>query len=261
MAVNESTVREHYNNREEDKRAELSRSGSLEFHYTKKLAGEYIGPSDRVLEVGCATGYYGMHFAPLCREYVGVDIVPEHIELFREKIAGSGLANLSAQVGDATNLAGIADGSFDVVLALGPMYHLPIEEREKVFGECARVCKPGGVVMFAYMNAIGAYMDACITWPETYPAKEVNRCILDKGLDDLRPELFFFTNPEAMTAGAERHGLAVLRNSGVNFAYRSLNIDEMDEEKFAAWMELNDAMVDSPSCTGMAVHTLLICQK
>lgn len=233
----------------------------MEFHYTKKLAGEQIGPSDRVLEVGCATGYYGMHFAPLCGEYVGVDIVPEHIELFREKIAGSGLANLSAQVGDATGLAGIADGSFDVVLALGSMYHLPVEEREKVFAECARVCKPRGIVIFSYINAIGAYADACMTWPDSYPTAKANRFVLEEGIDDLRPELFFFTCPEAMAAGAEQQGLTVLRNSGVNFAYQKFAIDEMDEEKFAAFMELNDAMVASPTCTSMAIHALLICRK
>lgn len=67
----------------------------------------------------------------------------------------SKLNNISCQLGDAANLENIDDNSFDVVLCLGPMYHLPPSERETVIAECERVCKNGWLPAFAYINKTG----------------------------------------------------------------------------------------------------------
>ena len=129
MSLNQTKLIEQYTSGNEEARADSSRTAGLEFYYTKKHLGGMIGKNDRVLEIGCATGYYGLYYAEQCREYVGIDIVPKHIGLFREKIAARGLKNVSCQVGDGTDLKGIEDESFDVVLCLGPMYHLTEQER------------------------------------------------------------------------------------------------------------------------------------
>ena len=74
----------------------------------------------------------------------------------------AGLTNATGRVGDATQLGEIPDDSFDVVCCFGPLYHLPPEERELVFAECRRVCRPGGVLAFAYICQIGVYAAACV---------------------------------------------------------------------------------------------------
>jgi len=152
MSSNQDKIIAKYDRTDENIRAISSRSSSLEFHYTKKAMDGFIGGESRVLEVGCGTGYYGMYFADKCGEYVGIDLFPKHIEVFQRKINENGMKNVSCQVGDATKLDGIADDSFDVVCCFGPMYHLPPDERELVFAECRRICKPGGVIAFAYIN-------------------------------------------------------------------------------------------------------------
>ena len=142
MSSNEDLIRLNYGDgTREDGRSTRLRSESLEFHYTKKIMGEFIRKTDRVLEIGCATGYYTMHFADKCKEYAGVDLLPEHIEIFSRKIKENNLANVSCQVGDATNLINIPGNSFDVVCCFGPMYHLPPGERELVFAECLRAAR------------------------------------------------------------------------------------------------------------------------
>src|SRR5690349_1863998 len=134
MSSNYDKIAARYSqsNGEEGRESE-SRHNALEFHYTKKHLDGYITNEKRVLELGCGTGYYGMYYADKCAEYVGVDLFPLHIELFNQKIAQNNLRNVSCQLGDATKLEGIGDNSFDVVLCLGPMYHLPPDEREFVF--------------------------------------------------------------------------------------------------------------------------------
>lgn len=108
----------------------------MEFYYTKKHLAPYIKKDSRVLELGCGTGYYGMYFVDMCAEYTGIDITPENIEIFNRKIKEAGRENVRAYVSDATNPADFPPGGFDVVLCLGPMYHLPRDERQIVFGNC-----------------------------------------------------------------------------------------------------------------------------
>ena len=253
---------DYTNRRGEDNRASTaSRSDSLEFYYTKKALSEYITPNCRVLEVGCGTGYYAMHFADKCKKYVGVDLFQPHVDIFNRKIAERGLKNVSCTQGDATNLSEIADNSFDIVLCLGPMYHLPPEGRELVFAECARVCKSGGIAAFAYVNKVGLYAGACIIMEDIYPNKFANETVLRQGINDENPGIFFFTMPEEMEATASKHGLTKIRNMGTDFFITKNVVDKMDDEKFEIFMELMDEMVNYESCTGMSNHALLICRK
>lgn len=261
MATNENKIRERYSNGKEDTRAEWSRASGLEFYYTKKILAEYINTSSNVIELGCATGYYAMHFADKCHKYLGIDITPENIAIFNDKITSASLKNVSAKLGDATNLDSIDSNNFDVVLCLGPMYHLPPEERELVFAECKRICKKGGIIAVAYISPYGAYLKGILRMPEYYPNQKANEFILKKGIDDLRPELFFFTKPEDIAKMARSHNLSIIKNVGVDYSFNDIIVNEMTEEQFKAYMVLLDYMTESESCTGLSNHSLLICKK
>ena len=245
----------------EDARASSSRSSGLEFHYTKKAMSEFITHESRVLELGCGTGYYGMYFADKCKEYVGVELYQPHVDIFNNKIKKNVLTNVSCQQGNAMNLEDIDDNSFDVVCCLGPMYHLSQEDREVVFAECARVCKPGGIAAFAYINKVGAYAGACILWEDHYPNTEANNTILKQGISDDNPGVFHFTMPEEMEETANKYGLEKIRNMGTDFFVTMGVVNKMDDEKFEVYMELADEMVKHESCTGMSNHALLICKN
>ena len=263
MSSNENIVIEKYQDGAEDQRAMLSRYTELEFHYTKKHLEPYITPRSAVIELGCGTGYYGMHFAGRCKSYMGVDLTPGNIALFQEKIQRQGLQNVAAQIGDATHLTGIPDNRFDVVLCLGPMYHLPPEERELVFTECKRICKDGGTAAFAYINKVGVYIGACVhdQAREIYPNEQANHAVLQCGKDDLRPDLFFYSMPEEMEQDAARHGFRKLKNLGTDFFLTMSIVEQMDDEKFGLLKPLLDQMTSHESCTGMSNHALLVCQK
>jgi ubiquinone/menaquinone biosynthesis C-methylase UbiE len=261
MAINENKICESYASGKEDTRATYSRASGLEFHYTKKLLNEYIKSDSRVIEIGCATGYYGIHFADKCAEYVGVDISPENITLFNQKIQTAGIINVSASVGDATNLKNASSKSFDVVLCLGPMYHLTPEERELVFTECKRIAKDGAIIVFAYISPMGAYLKGVLIWPEYYPNEKANEYVLKRGVDDNKPDMLFYATPESIAETAKAHGLAVIKNVGTDFTFNDKLINEMSEEQFGAYMTLCDYMVESESCAGLANHGLLISRK
>jgi ubiquinone/menaquinone biosynthesis C-methylase UbiE len=263
MASNQEKIREKYSHGKEGERYLNSRSESLEFHYTKKILNEYIKPDHRVIELGCGGGYYGMYFADKCAEYIGIDITPENIAVFEEKIKTAGLTNVHAFVGDATNLENIADSSFDVVLCLGPMYHLPYEEREIVFAECRRIAKNGAIIAFAYINGLGAYAGACVddNARHIYPSAEAHKYVFEYKTSDTIPGLFFFTSPEEMESDATQHKFEIVKNCGLDFWFAKCAIDMMSEEQFECYWELADRMSESRSCVGLSNHALLVCRK
>jgi len=262
MSTNEALIQKRYaNSILEDQRSKSSRSNTLEFHYTAKLACRYIDKDTSVIEIGCGTGYYGVYFADKCKEYLGVDLSQECIKTFNSKIESGQLYNVKALVGDATRLDDIEDSHFDVVMALGPMYHLPADERDLVFAECKRICRNGGIIILAYISKVGAYVKGCLEFPERYPDKKVNESVLNKGVDDVQPDVFFFTMPEEMEQQAKSHGLSVINNVGVDFVFNEKVVNSMNSAQFEAWMQLADYMFESPSCTGLSNHTVIVCRK
>lgn len=262
MSSNEKLVFGNYSNKSEDKRAYDSRATGLEFYFTKKLLEKYISKQLKVIEIGCGTGYYGMFLHDKCNNYIGVDLTPENIEVFNEKIEKEKIKNITTMVGDATRLSNIAGNEFDMVLVFGPMYHLPPEERDMVFEEAKRICKEDGILMFAYQGKLGAYLQAGIlSYPNHYPNKKTNEFVLIKETDDERPGLFYFTTPEKIRECAKLHELEVIKNVGVNFMFNKEQINNMDDEKFECWLEFSEYMCNDETCTGLSIHSILICKK
>ena len=247
----------------EEQRLLHSRAWEMDFQYTVRLAQRYMDPTKSVVEIGCATGRYGMYFADQCQAYLGVDLLPAHVERFARKIREKGLKNVRAMVGDATRLDGVADESCDVVLALGPMYHLPRAERKLVFQECRRICRQGGVLLFSFANQAGAYFNGCLRLSNAgyYPNKAVNEIVLKRGESDQNPGLFYLTMPEEMEQAAAECGLRVLYSAGVDFAFGDDRLEEMPQEQYGAWRELCDFCFAHPSCAGVCDHAVLVCQK
>ncbi|WP_086347231.1 class I SAM-dependent methyltransferase [Candidatus Enterococcus clewellii] len=261
--MNNNPIISNYSSFDEDQRAFESRAAQIEFIYTKRLLDQYIDSEKTVIELGCGTGYYGLYLSDKCKYYHGIDLVPKHIEQFQSKIIEQDLHHISASLGDATHLPEIQDNSYDVVLVLGPMYHLPHDERQKVIMESRRICKIGGVIMFAYINKIGAYLRACIdeNLKADYPNEAANNSVFVNGVDDKLSEVFYFTMPEEMEHDVTQKGLSIVRNAGVDFSFSPTDINRMSDEQYVAWTEIMDYMFASPSCTGTSSHAVLVCCK
>jgi ubiquinone/menaquinone biosynthesis C-methylase UbiE len=69
----------------------------------------------RMLDVGVGAGRTTVHFAPLVREYVGIDISPDMIEACNRRFAGTSW-NATFAVADARDLGRFEPASFDFVL-------------------------------------------------------------------------------------------------------------------------------------------------
>jgi SAM-dependent methyltransferase len=105
---------------------------------------EFVLPSgdERALDVGTGAGALALALAPLVREVIGVDRVPELLLQARKRAADSG--NVEFVEADATALP-FPDASFDLVGTMRTLHHVP--RPELVIAELARVTRPGGRVL------------------------------------------------------------------------------------------------------------------
>lgn len=97
----------------------------------------------RALDVGCGIGGPTMTVAQLTGAHVtGVDIVPRHVRIARERARDAGLSEATAfHLADGMDLP-FKDGAFDAVLVSESGCYMPAWDR--FVRECRRVLRPGG---------------------------------------------------------------------------------------------------------------------
>ncbi len=104
-----------------------------------------IGKGLRVLDLGCGDGTTALPSARLGAEVLGVDIASNLVEAGNRRAKEQGLANLRFQEGDATNLQGLGNGSFDFVVSIFGAMFAP--KPFDVAKEMVRVTRPGGRIV------------------------------------------------------------------------------------------------------------------
>jgi SAM-dependent methyltransferase len=97
---------------------------------------------ERALDAGAGTGALAFALAPLVREVVAVELVPELLAEARRR--GAAHDNVSFVEGDITRLPFEA-WSFDLAATLRTLHHLP--RPELAVAELTRVTRPGGHVL------------------------------------------------------------------------------------------------------------------
>ena len=99
----------------------------------------------KVMDLGCGDGTTALPSAKRGADVLGVDIARNLVAAGNKRAAEHGLTNLRFQEGDATNLQGIADHSFDLVVSIFGAMFAP--KPHDVAKEMVRVTKPGGRIV------------------------------------------------------------------------------------------------------------------
>jgi len=105
-----------------------------------------VEPGARVVDLGCGDGTTALPFARLGADVRGIDIAENLVEAGNRRAAAAGLDNVTFEEGDATDLQGVEDDSFDLTFScFGAMF---APKPFDVAKEMVRVTKkPGGRIV------------------------------------------------------------------------------------------------------------------
>ncbi|MGW5821190.1 class I SAM-dependent methyltransferase [Streptomyces noursei] len=141
----------------EAERLTISADGRLEMLRTQELLRRHLPRGGRsILDVGGGPGAHARWLLEDGHTVHLIDPVPRHVAAALE-------VGCSAELGDARALSA-ADNSYDVVLLMGPLYHL-LEEKERLqaLAEARRVVRPGGVVAAAAIGRYSSLVEQAVT--------------------------------------------------------------------------------------------------
>ena len=132
----------------------------LEGIRTKEIIGRFLSQEPmNIADIGGAAGFYSFWLQSIGHAVSLVDLSPKNIELANAYAQKKGIKLSRCETGDATNLELDSD-QFDLVLLMGPLYHLTEkEERVKALSEAKRILKPGGYVLSAVISRYASLFD------------------------------------------------------------------------------------------------------
>ena len=257
--MNLNTFYENYN---ED--AQLtSRHGKVEFLTTIRYIEKFLQPGMRILEIGAGTGRYSHYFARHGYEVDAVELVESNIEQFtRNTQTGE---NVRIFQGNAVDLSRFRENSFDIVLLLGPMYHLFAQaDKLKALSEAIRVTKKNGVVFVAYCENDATILQFCflrgMLKDERY--KSLVDPVTFKAASD-PAELFELHRKEEIDDLRSRFAVTPLHYVAADgFAnYMRQPLAEMDEELYNQYLQYHFVTCERQDMVGYSNHILDIFRK
>lgn len=138
----------------------LNGASQIEYLRTKEIISAHLSAGKKIIaDIGGGTGIYSFWLNELGHEVHFLDLTPGNVadakkynDSLAEKLA-------SINVGNACALP-YADNTFDVVLLLGPMYHLiDAGDRNTALKESFRVLKKGGIIFVAIISKFASLFD------------------------------------------------------------------------------------------------------
>ena len=150
----------------------------------------------RVLDLGCGDGTTALPAAKLGADVLGVDIACNLVEAANARAKSLGLANCRFEEGDASDLRGIEDDSFDLVVSIFGAMFAP--KPSDVAREVVRVARPGGRIVMG-------------NWIPNDPTLVAELLRISSAFSPPPPE--GFVSP--MTWGVEEHVIERFAGAGV----------------------------------------------
>lgn len=159
MATIDPEIQSFYDRRPEEGRL-LSGPSQMEAVRTRSFIERFAPAAPAtVLDLGGAAGAYAFWLADLGYSVHLLDPVPRLVAEAERRNAAAAQPLQSCRAGDARMLP-YPTSSADIVLLLGPLYHLTESaDRRTALDEAFRVLKPGGVLFAAAISRWASAMD------------------------------------------------------------------------------------------------------
>ena len=244
----------------------------LEEVRTRELIQRFAPPPPAtVMDVGGAAGAYALWLASAGYSVHLVDPIPRLVAEARRRSAAAGRPLAGCMVGDARALDAAGE-SAEIVLLLGPLYHLTDRaDRLRALEEAARVLKPGGWLFAAAISRWASALDGMAR--ELLPDVRFVR-IIEQDLRDgqhrnptERLDYFttaFFHHPEQLaeeirTAGLTLNGVYGVEGPG--WILPDVTERMADPNRRDLLLHVARALETEPFVLGTSAHLLAVARR
>jgi S-adenosylmethionine-dependent methyltransferase len=250
--------------------ARLETLGPVERAMTERVLARLIRSGSVVADLGVGAGHYDEFLALRGCSLHLVDVSLRLLETAQERVRACGCEEsvIDATLASATDLGHLPDESCDVVLLLGPLYHLQTPaERRRAVAEARRVLTPGGVVLAAAINLLAGLRAEYLCWPERGDERHerLTRFLAD-GL--VWPEdsvalghSHFTTVVEFRELFADLFDEVLLAGVESFTGCEQERFAEIPDDDKAAWLDLAERTMVLPEALGCCEHFLYAGRK
>lgn len=241
----------------EDTRLSYSKAARVEFITTVNYIEKYLKNGDRILDIGAGCGEYSIYFARKGHEVVAVELAEANIAAFEKKISPEDSIRLMQ--GNAVDLGMLGEEKFDIVLLLGPLYHMHTEaDRKRCIEQAKAHCADGGKIFFAFISN-----DMVILTELIYNEKYFLTDDYDHDTFKLVDFPFVFHTVDECRR--------ILRDGKINVIHEVASdgvselmaerINAMDEESYGQYLKYHMYVCEKPEMLGRSNHLLFVGEK
>lgn len=263
-----SDIASFYNSDPEKEHGRLIQH-QLEYDLTWRYLNQYLPSQGSILEIGAATGRYTLELAKRGYKLTAVDVSAVLIERCMKRIADQGLEKqVHFIVTDARNLDGVMEEDFDIVLLMGPLYHLVVEaDRKKALKEASDRLRTGGILFSSFISRVGIMSDLMKDNSGWIENQEEVRSVLERGKspDDFPRGGFlgYFAKVSEIAPLHEAIGFETLEVAGIEpvISADDESYNKLQGKQRQLWLDLLYEISSEESILGASRHILYIGRK
>jgi 2-polyprenyl-3-methyl-5-hydroxy-6-metoxy-1,4-benzoquinol methylase len=262
------TVETFYDETVEKEWSRLDRH-PLEFEITKRYLDKYILNQSKILDIGGGPGRYSFYLKTKGHFVSLLDLSSQNIAYAKSQAKELSIELDDYRQANVLELGFIEKESFDVVLCLGPLYHLTNKEDQvKAINECLRVLKQNGIIYISFISKfaqavslINKEPEKILEWRNYF--EQVMETGINKGDIDLDFTDSFFFYPNEIETLMENFPLKKISISGVEglFAQSEEKLKKLDRRALEEWIDYTFKFSTHPSVLGACQHILYIGNK
>lgn len=237
----------------------------IEFDITKRYLDEYIiGKDLEIFDIGGGPGRYSIYLADKGHRVSLLDLSNRNIEVAKEKSKERNI-ELDAYIhGNALEL-GEYEQKYDVILLMGPLYHLVKEfDRKAVVEGALRLLKPNGIIVASFISNYAPIQDYLKGLHTMESVDELLVYLKDgENIEEKGFTTAYFTDYKEAKNLMNSCGLTEMVFAGVEniLGSKEIEINMLEDNEYKKWLEMCYQLGQDENLMGTSEHFLYIGRK